>query len=549
MIRTLEHLLGVVSARWCVQVEEASLVGLGVGHHLAPLREADDDVVDIEAFVIVVCPAARIVEVARRIGEPSDVIAEVGCRAEELKHRTRGEPHRVAECQLASRRVDGCDHGVGGHCGRGETVGVERRPDEHADRKAFDGVDGHEGHTVNGCGHGLHGVGREGAVVRRIHLAGGAEVKPQTDIGSPRPLAKVDASLTPAAGGIEELLDMLVVDVGDRDRGGSGRRVGQFAILRGVVGGGLIVGGQHLPRETIVHGNERASTIPHAIGLARGVLGVEEVVEVERRLVGVGVTGKAEGIRGQAAVGTTRQVVVVAAGGDGAARGEILLPVVACVANGAELIGGTDPGVEVATRAGAELLQAEVHADVVSAPEEALCLRGSGIVWRLDLAVAGIGIPQFGWMPEIDVERGEGKAGRAAHGAVRDVAVAVAVAVGVKHIGQQRVGVRIDADKSALARDRKEHALVATGLKIDRSGGKALEGFTKAQHAGEVGNRGGKTASADAQELTALTDAEQAAGFILELKARDVADDARGAAAELPATSPRLAVNRRCIAI
>ena len=344
---------------------------------------------------------------------------------------------------------------------------------------------------------------------------------------------------------------MLVVDVGDRYRRGSGRRVGQFAVLRGVVGGGLIVGGQHLPRETIVHGNERASTIPHAIGLARGVLGVEEVVEVERRLVGVVVARQAERVGDQTPEGPARQVVVVTAGRECAVCREILLPAIGIRRRRPELVLSTQGEVSVATNG----FQAEVHADIVSAPEEALCLRGSGIVWRLDLAVAGIGIPQLGWMPEIDVERGEGKAGRAAHGAVRDVAVAVAVAVGVKHIGQQRVGVGIDADKSALARDGKEHALVATGLKIDRSGGKALKGFTKAQHAGEVGNRGGKTASAksakgvNAQELTALTDAEQAAGFILELKARDVADDARGAAAELPATSPWLTVNRCSVGI
>ena len=158
-------------------------------------------------------------------------------------------------------------------------------------------------------------------------------------------------------------------------------------------------------------------------------------------------------------------------------------------------------------------------------------------------------------MPEIDVERGEGKAGRASNGWVGDVTIGVAVAVGVEDIRQESIRIRVDADESALARDREEHALVPARFKVDRSGGKALKGFTKAQHAREVGNRGGKTASTksakgvDAQELTTLADPKKAAGFILELKASDVADHPGGASTQLATAAPWLTVNRCSVGI
>ena len=126
--------------------------------------------------------------------------------------------------------------------------------------------------------------------------------------------------------------------------------------------------------------------------------------------------------------------------------------------------------------------------------------------------------------------------------------IGVAVSVGVKHIVQQCIGIRIDADQAALTGDREEHALVASVLKVDRRTGQTFEGFTKVESTREIGDWRSKataakaTAETDTEELTALANAEQLSGFVTELQAGHVADNTRRATTELAAATVGIVV-------
>ena len=163
----------------------------------------------------------------------------------------------------------------------------------------------------------------------------------------------------------------------------------------------MIVRGQRLPCEPVVDRDKYAGAVSHGVtsASARRILGVKEVVKVKRWLVGVVVARKAKRIRDHAAVGTARQVVVVATGRDRTAGSEVFLPVVPSVALGPELVGGVNPGGGVATT-GPELFEAEVHASVGGATDGRPC-----VIWRSNLIVGAVTSPQSRGVPEVDVER------------------------------------------------------------------------------------------------------------------------------------------------
>ena len=70
--------------------EEAGLSSDGAGHHLAPLREADDEIIDIETLVVIILTTFRVVEVTSGVGVSDNVVrqrAENDFVADSQRHR------------------------------------------------------------------------------------------------------------------------------------------------------------------------------------------------------------------------------------------------------------------------------------------------------------------------------------------------------------------------------------------------------------------------------------------------------------------------------
>ena len=259
-----------------------------------------------------------------------------------------------------------------------------------------------------------------------------------------------------------------MIDFG-RQSGGGRNEVRQLTLV-GVVPGSLrVVGGHDLPLAIVV-GDEDAGAVPHVVFVVgtRRVFGLEQVVEVERRLVGVGGAGEAEGVRDEAAVGAARKVVVVADHrvGDGC---QVLLPLAV-----------PDPQLPVSrlvvqvgrARAAGRLdvfFEAEVHARPAFLHEER-AIRGLRLVLKLELrvvefvagvvvgdidAVAIVAAAADGRVPEVDVKRGKGEAEHArSRTAGNRRGVGRAVAVRVEDLLQRSIGV--EAVERASAGDGEE---------------------------------------------------------------------------------------------
>ena len=281
------------------------------GDHLAALGEADDDVVDVEAFEGVPLATLGAVPVAIGSGKAVDVVeipvrdvVEVEPVSGDKRDGARERHLRATGDRLNRRRP-----------------GDPRAGDDHPLPQAGDTVERHD--RTGRRGHRLDFVGR-GPLCGRVHLTGRAEIEAELDVRLPGPGAEIDAGLPPAAGGIEQLLHRLIGRSARRRRGRE--RVGEFGIhvvkrrLRAVVRR------NHFPRQTVVDRDEDTGAVAHrvVVPVALGVLGVEEVVEIERRLVGEGVAREAEGVGDKAPLGAAGEVVVVADLGVGR---ELLLPV------------------------------------------------------------------------------------------------------------------------------------------------------------------------------------------------------------------------------
>ena len=188
----------------------------------------------------------------------------------------------------------------------------------------------------------------------------------------------------------------------------------------------------------MVHRDQDAGAVAHAIRLALAALRFEPVVEVERWVVGGGVGGQTERVGDQASVGAAGKVVVVK---DRGIRRQIFLPgwigTVLPLTGASQQIGGRSVSLV--------LLQAEVHRDaaqvfgvgaairrrarVVDEVTRAVGIAGNPRLIRGGVdAVAGVGrcdgvasriTSPFGRMPEVDIERGKRQAGDPGHAADR----------------------------------------------------------------------------------------------------------------------------------
>ena len=213
----------------------------------------------------------------------------------------------------------------------------------------------------------------------------------------------------------------------------------------------------------------------------RRVFGLEQVVEVERRLVGVGGAGEAEGVRDEAAVGAARKVVVVADHRVGG-RSQVFLPLAV-----------HDPQLPVCSlvvqvgRARAAgrpdiFFEAEVHARPAFLHEER-AIRGLRLVLKLELgvvefvagvvvgdidAVAIVAAAADGRVPEVDVERREGETEDARRRAAVDRrGIGRAVTVRVEDLLQRSIGV--EAVERAVGRDGEKPVRESAVLQVLRA--------------------------------------------------------------------------------
>ena len=210
LVGPFQYLLKVVAAGGCTEIKETGLVWLGIRDHLAAFCKADDDVVDVEALKIVVSTATRVIEVAISCCWSSNIVTEISRASEEVQCGIGRERDGIAEGYLTRGGVDICDGGASGHKSGCLTVDIQRRPHKHAHFEALDGREGDDVLIGNRRGDREDCIRCERVAVSRIHLACGAEVKPQTDVGGPGPLAKVDASLSPCTRRVKKFLRVLV---------------------------------------------------------------------------------------------------------------------------------------------------------------------------------------------------------------------------------------------------------------------------------------------------------------------------------------------------
>ncbi len=433
--------------------EEVGLAGGGAGDHLAPLREAHHEIVDVEPLVAVVLATGGLVEVAGGARDAVDLVDE-----------------------------------------------------------------------------------RAGGIPRRgIHFTGGAEVEPQAEVGLVGIAAQIDPGLPPRPA-VEQLLDVLIR---------IGRKVGrhrgerrQFGVALVHRGASRVVGGHDGPCHAGVLRDEGPGAVHHATVHATGCIGfgLQPVVEIERRLVGVLVAREAEGIRRQAAIGAARQVVAV---GNGRIGGEVLLP--GTILDAVLPIGGL---VIQIVRAGASiLLEPEVHAHAtlglggvfivaLSVEDNLVCRAVAGVIGSDIDAVAGVGRPVGRGVPEIDVERREGEASGAENRRVDVLRVGDAVFVAVEHLLERSGGVK--RPQSAGAVDRKQRVLQRPAVEILWAEGEAAEVHGEAggilvtegidlQRAGdkqaggriEVDERGDAVARVDRKEIAVGIDTVERAVHVL----------------------------------
>ena len=454
----------------------------------------------------VVRPTVGIDEVAVAVGLPEDVVQGTIGRVVELERVSGDERHAARERHLST---------AGDCLDRRRTVDSPTR-DDHPDPQAGDAVERH-GRARYGR-HRLRLV-RGGSLCRGVHHAGGAEVEAELDVRLPGPGTEIDAGLSPTAGGVEQLLHRLV-----RSRTGcrGGReRVGKLGVDLVEVGTELVVGRHDLPRQTVVRGDEDPRAVAHraAVGIALRVLRVQEIVEVQRGLVGVGVAGQAEGIRDEASIRSTGKIVIST---DVGVRRQFLLPVEG--ARSGHPVLGVDVWVEVVVRVGngGVLLEPEVHADAAILHVTA----GPGVVRGGIDPVAGVAAAGLRRMPEIDVQRRECQAGGTGDDDVRDLGFGHAVGVVVEDVLHQRRGrpgrVELDADELAGGRDGEEIAGIATVLEVLRRGRESLE---SPDVGGEIGKQRGAAPLAHPIELASVTDAVERRAVVAELETGGEAGD------------------------
>ena len=253
-----------------------------------------------------------------------------------------------------------------------------------------------------------------------VHFAGGAEVKPQPEISLPGVAAEVDPRLPPRRR-LEQLLNELV-RIGRRLRRHRRERW-QFSVNRVDYRARGVVRGDQLPGRAAIFGDEGPGAIPHLIDFSGGALGCEPIVEVERRLIRVGVASQTERVGYRAAVGTPRQVVVVANRRIG---GKFPLPVIipptehavltrcrVAIPNIDRVVGVSKGGI------GDPVFQTKVHAGTTGGLVPAVAAlavdgfarkdsrRLAGVVRRRVHAVPRLAAAGGGEMPEIHVERGK----------------------------------------------------------------------------------------------------------------------------------------------
>ena len=451
--------------------EEVGLASDGAGDHLAPLGEADDDVVDVEALVAVVLAAGGLVKVAGNARDAVDLIDEFAA----------------------------------------------------------------------------------GIPLRRVHFAGGAEVESQAEVGLVGIAAQIDPGLPPRAA-VEQLLDVLVRVGRHVGRHGGERR--QFGI-RFIHGGESRVVGRHDgPRHAAVLRDEGPRAVHHAtfVGACGVGLGLQPVVEIERRPVAVLVAREAEGIRRQAAIGAARQVVAVC---NRRVGGEVLLP--GAILNTVLSVLGL-----VVEVPGPILLKTEVHAHAASGlgvlNSVALsigdrlqggtvpCVVGSDID-----AVAGVASPCGRGMPEVDVEWREGEARGAADagGDVGRIGAAVAVAVE----DRQECARGVKRPQCAGAVDGKQRILQRSAVEIlgperqaaERHGGAGsalvslpidLQGVGAERRRIKVNQRGDTGAGVDREEIAVGVDAVELS--VHELHAGDESEVPARILDGVALASPRL---------
>ena len=397
-----------------------------------------------------------------------------------------------------------------------------------------------------------------GIPLRRVHFASGAEVESQAEVGLVRVASQIDPGLPPRAA-VEQLLDVLV-RVGRHVGRHRGERR-QFSVGLVRAGEQRIVGRYDGPRHAAVRRDEGPGTVRHTTVRGAGciVLGLQPVVEIERRPVGILVAREAEGIRRQAAVGAAREVVGV---GNRRIRRQILLP--SAILDAVLPVSGLV--IQIVRAAASILLEPEVHAHATLGLDGvfivALCVEDklalcavAGVVGGDTDAVAGVGRPFGRGMPEVDVEWREGEARGAADAGGDVLRVGDAVAVTVEDRQECARGVK--RPQCAAAVDRKQRILQRSAVEILGPERQAAERHCEAdgalvalpidlQGVGyarrrriEVNQRGKAGAGVDGEEITVGVDAveltvhELHAGHEAEVPAR-ILDGVALAAPRLP---------------
>ena len=183
LIVTRERLLRVGLRDGRGDVEHTRGAG-GTGDHLAALGEADDDVVDVEAFVLIVRPPVGVEEVAVAVGLPEDIVHVAIGRVIELERVTGNERDTTRQRHL---------RGTGDRLDR-PIPGDSRAGHDHSHPQPRDTVERHGRAGRRRDGLRLVGGGPFG---RSVHDPGSTEVEPQLDVRLARPSGEVDAGLPP----------------------------------------------------------------------------------------------------------------------------------------------------------------------------------------------------------------------------------------------------------------------------------------------------------------------------------------------------------------